>query len=421
MSNPGFPSSPIGVQWMLALNDNMMVPEQWQGHDLPPSCRFTHSPRRGLQRRGEVDTEMIQNRRAWKTIVRFKALEGPVAADAENLFVPGVSILGALRHVIERGNPEARPRPDLFGDVGNRALMTLSNFQLLDPQNVARHSLLFATLDRIKRSAGVPHEKVILDNPTFVGTVLLQNGSVYPAVLAYQTIREAVDRIQIGHGGSLGLGAVEDSRMERVQPNDGATLNSVEQVFRRSGHQLIELIAHTPELVYSLEWRDLERAMAMVFEEIGFSVQLTKASQDGGKDIVLYCLSKGPQRQSQKYYVELKHWRRGLRVGSRPVAKLLEVSIRDGASGSVFLSTSGFSGSVAKGSRLETDLSLGDLSTLHTLCRFYLASRQNEIFSTQSLEEIVHIDSLSDDTVKRFPTHTRAPNVAEAAAIVNGE
>ena len=147
-------------------------------------------------------------------------------------------------------------------------------------------------------------------------------------------------------------------------------------------------------MIYSLEWRDLERILALVFEEIGYKVKLTQASNDGGKDIILYCVSNGNNKgkTQSNYYVEIKHWQQETKVSKGIVNKLLEVSIRDEATGSIFLSTSGFSTNVLDEFRREEALSLGNLSTIHTLCKFYLASRSNAVLTSKSLEEITKLE-----------------------------
>jgi HJR/Mrr/RecB family endonuclease len=72
------------------------------------------------------------------------------------------------------------------------------------------------------------------------------------------------------------------------------------------------LIAQNPRALDEIEWRDIERTIAEVFDGLGFLARLTPPSKDGGKDVVLECTVSG---QRAEYLVEIKHWRAGSRVG----------------------------------------------------------------------------------------------------------
>jgi hypothetical protein len=343
---------------------------------------------------------MLINRKDWEVLVRFSAVEMPTLLD-EIAYIPASSFRGALRQVIETRKLQPEILLELFGDRHNSGLMLLTDLRLVS--NVGRPQLrthLQVAIDRLTGAvaSGRLYEREVMHDATFSGKLLLRNGGVFPAVRAHHAISQSLPHLRLGRGTHQGFGLVQACQFTRSESDAASHLNPVEKIFRNATHAIIEQIAEYPDLAYSLEWRDLERLMAQVFEEIGFSVLLTQASQDGGKDIVLYCLSGSQHRRRQplKYYVELKHWRRGTRVGTEPVNKLVQVSIRDGASGSVFLSTSGFTANVGKSTTPVRAPSLGDLSTIQTLCRFYVASRNNDLFSTSTLEEIVSL--------------TRAPN-----------
>lgn len=333
---------------------------------------------------------MLVNQREWDLWISFPAIMMPWAVE-ENPFIPASTLTGALRAFLDRIWSESDILQDIFGYFPDLSRFRVSDLRVVaDEGQPELRTALGLSIDRYSGAPGALHETKAMYGATFRGTVQLQNGGVYPAVTAYYVLTKLLRDISVGPGRNRGYGSVETCRMSRSQPNEYLGLNPIEQIFRRATHEMIEQIAANPDLVYSLEWRDLERVIAQVFEEIGFSVRLTKASQDGGKDIVLYFLSGGT-RDRQEYYVEVKHWRRGARVSARTVNRLVEISVRDGASGSVFLSTSGFSTGVGEYSISETGPFLGDLSTIYTLCRFYVASRSNELFSARKLEDIVRL------------------------------
>jgi len=348
---------------------------------------------------------MLINRKGWDVQVRFSSLEMPTVSE-EMPYIPGASFKGAIRHAIDPRNERSELIQDLFGDDQRAGLMILSDLRLLPGAKQPEISIqLHVPIDP---KTGVAeqnriYERKVMRDACFAGKVFIRNGGTYPSVLAHNAIQRSLPFLRIGRRNSQGTGLVQDCHFKRMASESVGNLNPIEQIFRQSTHAMIEAIASNPGLVYSLEWRDMERFMALVYEEIGFSVSLTKASQDGGKDLVLYCLS-GPNphgRKPIKYYVELKHWKKGARVGAEPVNKLLQVSIRDGASGSIFLSTSGFTANVGKDSSSNQNPSLGDLASIHSLCRFYIASRNNEIFSSRALEEITNLSTENYDKAQQ--------------------
>ena len=95
------------------------------------------------------------------------------------------------------------------------------------------------------------------------------------------------------------------ARIERAKNEDVSPVVRAVQFLSRT---LARLIARNSRALDEIEWRDLERLLAEVFEELGFDVELTPSSKDGGKDLVLSCLICGHGR---KYFVEVKHWRSG--------------------------------------------------------------------------------------------------------------
>lgn len=139
-------------------------------------------------------------------------------------------------------------------------------------------------------------------------------------------------------------------------------------VIIKSVHRaLIEKIVDNPKFLDGVDWRTFERLMANVFEGIGFDVVLTPPSKDGGKDIVLCCMSRGTKK---KYFIELKHWPSGDKVSDRHVQKF-EIIVSQNADAGLLLSTSGFTKSVTKIKRNK--VYLGDKKLVVALCETYLS------------------------------------------------
>ena len=135
--------------------------------------------------------------------------------------------------------------------------------------------------------------------------------------------------------------------------------------------ELAKIVAENAKALRDLEWRDLERLLGEVFDGIGFKVELTRSSKDGGKDLVLEFVAGDV---ISKYYVEVKHWTSGKLVGPNIVRDFLSVIVRDNCAGGLLIATEGFSSNMAE-TITEIDrrqLILGDKTTVTSLCRTYL-------------------------------------------------
>ena len=148
-----------------------------------------------------------------------------------------------------------------------------------------------------------------------------------------------------------------------------------------------KMIAKSPDVLDELEWRDLERVMAEVFDGIGFSVELTPGSKDGGKDIVLQCNVEGRQCE---YVVELKHWRSRQRVGGGYLRSFLKVIVREGRSGGLFLSTYGCCDNAFEQlTEIERKrLRFGNQDKIIALCQTYVKAKAG-IWLSENLSEVL--------------------------------
>lgn len=130
------------------------------------------------------------------------------------------------------------------------------------------------------------------------------------------------------------------------------------------------LIAREPGVLDVLEWRDMERVLAEIFDELGFVVELTPGSGDQGKDLILECVVRG---RRCTYIVEVKHWRGKSRVGAAAVKSFLQVVLREERDGGVFLSTYGYYDNAFE-ELTEIDrqrIRIGGQSRVVSLCRTF--------------------------------------------------
>jgi restriction endonuclease Mrr len=165
------------------------------------------------------------------------------------------------------------------------------------------------------------------------------------------------------------LNLVEPSTEKREDGID--VVEAVKAAVKNLSVELVKLIAERQDALHAIEWRQLEHVVATALEGLGFHVELTPPSKDGGKDVIASCWLKG---QKKAYFIEIKHWRSGKRVLSQSVFDFLEVNVREKSDGGVFISTSGFS-SCAYSCLTEfqkANIHLGDSNKIVWMCRQFV-------------------------------------------------
>ena len=100
-----------------------------------------------------------------------------------------------------------------------------------------------------------------------------------------------------------------------TQPVERSTLSPVEFIVREAMRTLAGEIARNPDSLNQIEWRDLERVLREVFEELGFDTELTRPGKDGGFDLKLTCVE---DQITSTFLVEVKHWVVGAKKAGLP-------------------------------------------------------------------------------------------------------
>ena len=169
----------------------------------------------------------------------------------------------------------------------------------------------------------------------------------------------------------------------------GSLSAEVKAILRAVSHKLALLIAKNPRALDELEWRDIERTIAEVFDGLGFLTTLTPPSKDGGKDVVLECTVKG---QRAEYLVEIKHWRAGNRVGGGALRSFLNVIAKELRQGGLFLSTYGYCDNAFE--QLSTidreKLRFGTEEKVVALCRTYEKALSGLWSPPKNLAEVLY-------------------------------
>lgn len=103
--------------------------------------------------------------------------------------------------------------------------------------------------------------------------------------------------------------------------------------------KLIHKLSQNRELLYQISPRDFEEVIARIFAEHGFSVERTKRTRDGGRDLIAI---RSDLEIASKYIVECKHYAPNNPVGVGLVRALYGTQMQEGANKSVLATTSRF-------------------------------------------------------------------------------
>ena len=182
------------------------------------------------------------------------------------------------------------------------------------------------------------------------------------------------------------------SWVSRIQFDD-ENISEVKQILKVVSQEFATLIAKNPNILEEMEWRDLERTIAEIFDGLGFDVILTPSSKDGGKDVILKCWFHGCQ---QKYIVEIKHWRSRSRVGSSDLRDFLNVIIREKQDGGLFLSTYGFCNNAFEQiTEIERKrLRFGEQEKIVALSQTYVKAKAGIWSPPEMLHQIIFEDTI---------------------------
>ena len=182
-----------------------------------------------------------------------------------------------------------------------------------------------------------------------------------------------------------------DRQVPPKEPEDGPGKEAEAAVLgaiRLLAERLCEIIAEQPHALHMIEWRQLQQVIAAALGEIGFEVQVTPPSKDGGKDVIACCTLRG---QRLMFYVEVKHWRSGKRVGSADVFDFLEVNVLDRTQGGLFISSSGYVDSIWShlAELYQKRVRLGNRDKIVSLCQHFVRKRKGVWYPVQSLPVIL--------------------------------
>lgn len=192
-----------------------------------------------------------------------------------------------------------------------------------------------------------------------------------------------------------GIQELRAAVVEATRPKDEEVeSDSVARVVQTMVETLCRLVAKDSKLLEQIEWRELERIIAVALDAIGFTVELTPGSKDGGKDVVAKCLVRNNEHI---FYIEIKHWRKGDRPGPIHVYSFIELNARDATDGGLFLSSSGFTNGVYSqlGEISKQKVRLGDREKIVHLCQHFVRRKEGMWYPAQPLPELLFEDTLN--------------------------
>lgn len=183
------------------------------------------------------------------------------------------------------------------------------------------------------------------------------------------------------------------SWLRRAEDVPAMELSQVDIIRRGFNRELINMIALDPRTLDEIEWREMERLLAEAFEGLGFGIELTPGSKDGGKDLILTCRIAAKEHT---YYVEVKHWRCGTRVGTGAVSDFLNVIVNEEVDGGLYLSTSGFCSSAIETLTevQRSTLKFGAEQKIVSLCQSYVKTTSGIWSPEPSPLNVLYADTL---------------------------
>lgn len=114
--------------------------------------------------------------------------------------------------------------------------------------------------------------------------------------------------------------------------------------------------------INNMSGRDFECFVGYIFERLGYKVNVTQASRDGGKDLIL-------KKDGITTYVELKRYASKNKINSTQVLKLIGSACADGVHNVIFITTSSYSNDCYNiKSNKDMNIQLLDLDDFIDMC-----------------------------------------------------
>jgi HJR/Mrr/RecB family endonuclease len=151
--------------------------------------------------------------------------------------------------------------------------------------------------------------------------------------------------------------------------NSRQSLNESNATVHNIDDEIKKYFKNHPHKLYDLNPRKFEELIASILKDLGFDVELTKATRDGGRDIIA---SIRNAVTSFLAYVECKRFAADNRVGVGIIRKVAGVHYIRKPSKSIIVTTSFFTkDAVTEAKSLENQLELKDFNDIKEWLRIY--------------------------------------------------
>lgn len=154
-------------------------------------------------------------------------------------------------------------------------------------------------------------------------------------------------------------------RLKAPDPSDDATARLIAPV----SESLIELVNRDPVAMHRITPRQFEELVASLMERMGFVVELTGCTRDGGYDIL--AIKRDLAGFSTSWLVECKRYAPERKVGLAVVRSLWTLRASEQRGGCLVATTSSFSADVLSYQKSRYDLNLADNSRIIEWCRIH--------------------------------------------------
>ena len=125
---------------------------------------------------------------------------------------------------------------------------------------------------------------------------------------------------------------------------------------------LLALMTKNPEFMYGITHRQFEELICELFDKLGYAVELTARTRDGGCDLIAF--GEDQLGIKTKYVVEAKHYKPENRVGVAIVRQVSAVKQKFGAHHGVLITSSYFTKDAIEENRVFYGLHLTDYDNL---------------------------------------------------------
>jgi len=162
---------------------------------------------------------------------------------------------------------------------------------------------------------------------------------------------------------------IAESRIitELYNNTNNANENDVNIIISPISNNIINYLKTNPDKIFDLCSRDFEIAMTEIYHKLGYDVEITPQTRDGGKDIII----RTPTNLGDFiYYVECKKYASNYPVGVGIVKNMIGTITTDKVNGGIIATTSYFSSESIKfinENKLNYQIQMHDFNKIRSL------------------------------------------------------